>query len=304
MLSRLLPTVEAARTLPVRGTNAMRVGAVNGMRLSRCSAPLGSVPSARMFAAPAKASSGASEFKELLLPSDQFAQRHLGPSQDEVAEMCKLIGVKDLDDLMKQTIPDNVRSFRKLTELPDGKLGEAGALALLKSMVSKNVVAKNFIGMGYHGSHTPQTILRNVTENPGWYTAYTPYQAELSQGRCESLINFQTLVCELTGMEIANSSLLDEGTAAAEAMAMVARTVNAKKKNQFFVSENVHPQTIEVMRVRAEYFNLEFIVGDHHKTDFASMDALAGALVQYPDTHGTLNDFSGMAEQVHKTGAF
>merc|ERR1719326_2096196 len=169
-------------------------------------------------------------------------------------------------------------------------MGEAGALKMLKEMVSKNMVAKNFIGMGYHGSDIPSAILRNVLENPAWYTAYTPYQAEIAQGRMESLVNFQTLVTELTGMEAANASLLDEGTAAAEAMAMVARTVNTKTKNTFFVSDNVHPQTIDIMKTRAEYYGLKLIVGNLHEFDFTKK-RVAGALVQYPDTQGTLEDF-------------
>jgi len=216
--------------------------------------------------------------------------------------MCRIIGVRDLDDLIEQTIPAAVRRDLPL-DLPDGKLGEAGSLALIKSILAENVIAKNFIGMGYHGTIVPGTISRNLLENPGWYTAYTPYQAEISQGRLESLVNFQTLVCELTGMEVANASLLDEGSAAAEAMAMIARTVNSKVKNQFFVSEHVHPQSIEVMQTRAHYFGMELIIGDHRTTDFVNMPKLCGALVQYPDTSGKLNDFSGVASALHKNGA-
>merc|ERR1719410_990008 len=170
-------------------------------------------------------------------------------------------------------------------------------------MLSKNQPAKNFIGMGYHGSQVPNCILRNLTENAGWYTAYTPYQAEISQGRLESLLNFQTMVCELTGMECANASLLDEGTAAAEAMAMVARTVNSKAKNQFFISKDVHPQSLDVMRTRAHNFGMELVVADHRTTDFSSMTKLCGALVQYPDTTGLFQDFSGVASALHKNGA-
>lgn len=217
--------------------------------------------------------------------------------------MCKIIGVRDLDELMRATIPDAVRREQGL-DLPDGaNLGEAGALALLKSILSKNIVATNYIGMGYHGTQVPLCIARNLLENPGWYTAYTPYQAEISQGRLESIFNFQTLVCELTGMETSNASLLDEGTAAAEAMAMIARTVNSKKKNQFFVSENVHPQSIDILVTRARYFGIELVIGDHKTTDFSGMQALCGALVQYPDTSGRLEDYSTMADALHKNGA-
>jgi len=241
--------------------------------------------------------------QELFMPTDGFAQRHLGPLPQDVQEMCKVIGVKDLKDLMEQTIPASVRREQDM-DLPDGSLGESGSLELLKSMLSKNVIAKNYIGMGYHGSHLPGPILRNLLENPGWYTAYTPYQAEISQGRLESLVNFQTLVCELTGMEVANASLLDEGTAAAEAMAMIARAVNSKSKNQFFISESVHPQTIDCLKTRAHYFGMELVIGDHKKTDFASMDKLFGALVQYPDTAGRFDDYSGIAQALHKNGAY
>eukprot|EP00435_Cladocopium_sp_Y103_P008270 s2302_g2.t1 len=233
---------------------------------------------------------------DLFLPTDQFAQRHLGPLPADVQEMCKVIGVKDLNELMEKAIPATVRRDQPM-DLPDGQLGEAGSLALLKDMLSKNIVAKNFIGMGnlaqmcsndlnaewcYHGSHVPGPILRNLLENPGWYTAYTP--------------NYQTLVCELTGMEVANASLLDEGTAAAEAMAMIARAVNSKAKNQFFISDSVHPQSIDCMKTRAKYFGMELVIGDHTTTDFASMDKLCGALVQYPDTRGRFNKFEGIAD--------
>jgi len=243
----------------------------------------------------------ATNLKELFAATDQFTDRHLGPSLKEVEEMCKVIGVKDLDELMTQTIPADVR--RKVEGLPDGSIGEAGALDLAKSILSKNIVAKNFIGMGYHGSHVPGVISRNLLENPGWYTAYTPYQAEISQGRLESLVNYQTMVCELTGMEVANASLLDEGSAAAEAMTMVMRAVNSKTKNQFFLSEKVHPQSIDLIKVRAKYLGVELVIGDHKTTDFKSMNKLCGALVQYPDTEGVLFDYSGLADALHGNGA-
>jgi glycine dehydrogenase len=245
----------------------------------------------------------ATNMEKLFLPNDQFAPRHLGPSVQQTAEMCATLGVKDVDELMKQTIPANVLRDTKMEAVPDGTLGEAGSLDLLKKMVSNNIIAKNFIGMGYHGSMVPNCILRNLTENPGWYTAYTPYQAEISQGRMESLVNFQTMVAELTGMELSNSSLLDEGTAAAEAMAMIARTINSKTKNQFFVGDKVHPQTLEVMQTRAPYFGIDIVVGDWRATDFSAMPNLMGALVQYPDTTGAIDDFSSMADTLHKSKA-
>ncbi|CAE8695295.1 unnamed protein product [Polarella glacialis] len=240
--------------------------------------------------------------QDLLSPTDTFRERHLGPSPADVVKMCEVIGVKSIDELIDQTIPAQVRRHDTLV-LPDGKLGEAGSLKMIKEILSKNIQAKNFIGMGYHGTHTPGVILRNMLENPGWYTTYSPYQPEISQGRLESLINFQTLVCELTGMEVANSSLLDEGSAGAEAMAMIARTVNSKSKNQFFISDQVHPQSIDLMKVRAKYFGIELIIGDHATTDFASMTKLCGAMVQYPDTSGRLVDYSAMGEALHGNGA-
>merc|ERR1719191_935743 len=182
-------------------------------------------------------------------------------------------------------------------------MSETQALKQLKELLSKNIVGTNFIGQGYYGTITPGVINRNLLENPGWYTAYTPYQAEISQGRMESLVNFQTLVCELTGMEVANASLLDEATAAAEAMAMISRTVNSKAKNQFFVSKDVHPQTIDVMQTRARYFGMELVIGDHETTDFSSLPKLCGGLVQYPDTSGVLKDYTAVGDALHKNGA-
>jgi glycine dehydrogenase len=220
----------------------------------------------------------------------------------DVTEMCKVIGVKDLDDLIRLTIPANVRRDTEM-KLSDHNIGESGALALCKSILSKNIVAKNFLGMGYHASIVPGCISRNLLENPGWYTAYTPYQAEISQGRLESIFNFQTLVCELTGMEVSNASLLDEGTAGAEAMALVARAINSKTKNQYFVSTNVHPQSIEVMRVRAKYFGIDLVVGDHKTADFTAMPKLIGTMVQYPGTDGTFEDYRQIADAVHASGA-
>jgi len=236
------------------------------------------------------------------MANDQFTPRHLGPDLKQVDAMCAVIGVKDLNDLITQTIPKSVRREDGSIggTLPSGEQGEAASLAQLKELLSSNVIAKNFLGMGYHGSLVPGCVLRNLTENPGWYTAYTPYQAEIAQGRLESLVNFQTMVSELTGMECANASLLDEGTAAAEAMAMISRTVNSKTRNEFFVSDKVHPQTLEVMQTRADYFGMKLIVGDWRTADIASMDKLCGALVQYPDTTGTIEDFTTLAETLHK----
>eukprot|EP00928_Gymnodinium_smaydae_P009862 TRINITY_DN1368_c0_g1_i1.p1 TRINITY_DN1368_c0_g1~~TRINITY_DN1368_c0_g1_i1.p1 ORF type:complete len:1037 (-),score=291.27 TRINITY_DN1368_c0_g1_i1:67-3177(-) len=246
----------------------------------------------------------AEKLGELLKPTDLFAPRHLGPSAEEVKKMCEMIGVKDLEELMQQAMPPKIRGNGELKSYPDGdKLGEAGALALAKAMMSKNVVATNFLGMGYHGTHVPSAILRNLLENPGWYTPYTPYQAEASQGRLESIYNYQTLVAELTGMEVANASLLDEGTAAAEAMSMIMRAINNKTKNQFFVSSNVHPQSIAILQTRAKYLNMELVIGDHKSADFGGMKNLCGALLQYPGTDGVVEDFQDVADALHKNGA-
>mmetsp|Transcript_453 Transcript_453/g.1129 ORF Transcript_453/g.1129 Transcript_453/m.1129 type:complete len:1022 (+) Transcript_453:59-3124(+) len=310
MLSRLAPSGSAFRDAARAAGRAQRHGARSALALQQpLVARLKSTASSTTFSSGTSATSAvhatsggdASDVSDLLQPTDTFINRHLGPSPAAVEEMCRIIGVKDLDELIQQTIPAEVRRDVPL-DLPDGKIGEAGALQLIKSILAKNVIAKNFIGMGYNGTIVPGTIGRNLLENPGWYTAYTPYQAEISQGRLESLVNYQTLVCELTGMEVANASLLDEGTAAAEAMAMIARTVS-KNKTQFFVSQDVHQQSIDVMRTRAHYFGMELVVGDHRTTDFASMTKLCGALVQYPDTNGLLEDFSGLSGALHKNGA-
>eukprot|EP00929_Paragymnodinium_shiwhaense_P018128 TRINITY_DN1281_c0_g1_i4.p2 TRINITY_DN1281_c0_g1~~TRINITY_DN1281_c0_g1_i4.p2 ORF type:complete len:1012 (+),score=269.74 TRINITY_DN1281_c0_g1_i4:83-3118(+) len=302
MQRNMKPVFDAATSAALRrGLPAVQVLGANTAKLVGQSMALRQ-PS-RGLVAPLSASRSFSTTPDWLLPSDTFGPRHIGPSPKEAQEMCDFIGVSNVNQLMEEAIPSQVRRDTKLDLPPTEKLGEKGALELLKSMVAKNVVAKNYIGMGYHGTITPQVIMRNLTENPAWYTAYTPYQAEISQGRMESLVNFQTLVAELTGMECANASLLDEATAAAEAMAMVARTVNAKVKNQFFVSKTCHPQTIEVIQTRAPYLGIELIIGDHHTTDFASMKNLMGALVQYPDTTGKIEDFSAIGDALHKNGA-
>jgi len=261
-------------------------------------------PTARVagVAVRANASVSGAALEKLLQPNDQFAPRHLGPDLKQVEEMCKVIGTKDIESLMDETIPESVRQTVG-DALPSGTIGEAACLEELKAMLSKNIIGKNFLGMGYHGSQVPNCVLRNLTENPGWYTAYTPYQCEIAQGRLESLMNYQTLVSELTGMECANASLLDEGTAAAEAMAMISRTVNSKTRNEFFVSDKVHPQTLEVMQTRANHFGMKLIVGDWRAADIASMKNLCGALVQYPDTTGTVDDFTSLGDALHKMKA-
>src|SRR5437667_1777453 len=189
-----------------------------------------------------------------------FVDRHIGPSADEVAQMLRELGFENLDALIDATVPKNIRLDRPL-ELPKAK-SENEALAELRALASKNKVARNFIGAGYSDTITPPVIQRNILENPGWYTAYTPYQAEVAQGRLEALVNFQTMVTDLTALDIANASLLDEATAAAEAMALCHHAATDRSRNKFFVADNCHPQTIEVVRTRAKPLGLEIVTGD------------------------------------------
>jgi len=241
------------------------------------------------------------ETSKLLSPSDTFLNRHLGPSDSEVSEMLSYLELSDLEDLISQTVPANIRRKDSI-EMHEKTMSESQALEWIEELMKKNENLKNFIGMGYHGNITPTIIQRCVLENPEWYTAYTPYQAEISQGRLESLVNFQTMVANLTGMDVANAGLLDEGTAAAEAVAMVARSVSAKEKKKFFISDKVHPQTIDVVKTRANYQGIQIICGDLDTFDFSKKDLL-GAMVQYPDTTGRLRDYRPMAETFHDNGA-
>src|SRR5256884_409035 len=181
--------------------------------------------------------------------SDRFVQRHLGPNEQDIARMLETCGFKTLDALIDAAVPSQIRLSRSLN-LPASR-SEHGLLNELRKIASQNRIFRSFIGMGYHDCITPPVIQRNILENPGWYTQYTPYQAEISQGRLEALLNFQTLVTDLTGMEISNASLLDEATAAAEAMTMCHRLKSVDSNHAFFISENCHPQTIEVVRTRA-----------------------------------------------------
>jgi len=227
-----------------------------------------------------------------------FVKRHIGPSPDDIQQMLEVMGLATLDVLVDQTVPKAIRLTRPL------KLGaersEHAALAALKEIASKNQVFRSFIGMGYHDCITPPVILRNILENPGWYTAYTPYQPEIAQGRLEALLNFQTMIIELTGLEIANASLLDEATAAAEAMTMSYGLCKSKAK-AFFVSQACHPQTIEVVQTRARPLGIDVIVGDHQA--FVFEQAVFGVLLQYPASDGTIYDYRAFVEQAHAVGA-
>ena len=217
---------------------------------------------------------------------DEFIGRHIGPNEHAIAGMLASIGTASLSTLISETVPATIRLQRPL-DLPP-PMPEHAALAALKAIAAKNVVKKSLIGQGYYGTHTPPVILRNLFENPGWYTAYTPYQAEIAQGRLEALLNYQQMVCDLTGMEIANASLLDEATAAAEAMTM-ARRISKAKGNVFFVDEAAFAQTIDVIRTRAAYFGFELVFG---RPEEAAQYELFGALLQYPNARGEISDLT------------
>ncbi|WP_457611436.1 aminomethyl-transferring glycine dehydrogenase [Lutibacter sp.] len=226
------------------------------------------------------------------MKTDSFVLRHIGPQKNEVEEMVKTIGVNSIDDLIHKTIPTNIRLAKDLN-LPK-PLSEFKYLTHIQKLSNKNKLFKNYIGLGYHPTILPGVIQRNILENPGWYTSYTPYQAEISQGRLEALLNFQTMVMELTGMELANASLLDEGTAAAEAMLMLfnSRSRAQKKENaaKFFVSNEVLPQTIDILKTRAYPLGIELVFGNHQNFEFTS--AVFGALIQYPSKSGQIYDYS------------
>ncbi|WP_426664245.1 aminomethyl-transferring glycine dehydrogenase [Rhodanobacter aciditrophus] len=228
---------------------------------------------------------------------DAFIARHIGPNDAEIARMLRTVGHDSLESLTEAIVPAKIKSAAPLT-LPQA-MTEVDALAKIRAVADRNQVFRSFIGQGYYGTHTPNVILRNVLENPAWYTAYTPYQAEISQGRMEALINFQTMCAELTGMEIANASLLDEATAAAEAMTLAKRSAKSKS-DTFFVSKHVHPQTLEVLHTRAEPLGIKLHVGDD--AEAAGMDSF-GVLLQYPDTVGRIHDYRALADAAHARGA-
>lgn len=237
------------------------------------------------------------------MQGDRFVSRHLGPRFTDEAEMLTTIGVGSMDELIDQTIPASIRLNRELDV--DQALTEHEYLASLKAIGAKNKLYSNFIGMGYYGTLVPSVILRNVLENPGWYTAYTPYQAEIAQGRLEALLNFQTMTTDLTGMEIANASLLDEATAAAETMFMFynsrSRAATKAGVKKFFISENCFPQTIDVVKTRAIPVGIELVIGD--ETNFTFTEEFFGGIVQYPDGNGSINDYRAFVEQAHAVDA-
>ncbi|MCF8235105.1 MAG: aminomethyl-transferring glycine dehydrogenase [Bacteroidales bacterium] len=229
---------------------------------------------------------------------NNFIKRHNGPREKEVKQMLDTIGTSSLEQLIDETVPGSIRTEKEL-DLPEG-LNELEYINHLKNLAAKNKVLKSYIGLGYYNTTMPGVIQRNVLENPGWYTSYTPYQAEISQGRLEALLNFQTMIVEMTGMPLANASLLDEGTAAAEAMIMFfnARPRKLKKKgaNKFFVSEDMFPQTIDILKTRAESLEIELAIADH--INFDPDDMFFGAILQYPDQKGRIHDYLAFAEKI------
>jgi glycine dehydrogenase len=232
--------------------------------------------------------------------TDRFVDRHIGPSSEEIEQMLQLLGASSLEELVSETIPAAIRLEGAL-DLPNA-LSEYKLLERASELASRNERFRSFIGTGYNDTITPPAIQRGILENPGWYTQYTPYQAEISQGRLEALLNFQTMVSDLTGLEIANASLLDEGTAAAEAMMMLNRATKREDATVFFVSELCHPQTIEVVSARAQPIGVEVVVGDHRTFEFG--DRVFGALVQYPATDGGVFDYSDFCDRAHASGAY
>lgn len=227
--------------------------------------------------------------------SGEFIPRHIGPNEADQQHMLEAIGAPSLEALMQEVVPANIRMTREL-DLPAPR-AEADVLAEMKKIAAGNQVFRNYIGQGYYGTQTPNVILRNVLENPAWYTAYTPYQPEISQGRLEAILNYQTMVADLTGLDISNASLLDEGTAAAEAMTLARRASQAASK-VFFVSAHCHPQTIEVIRTRADGLDIDVVVGDELK----GVPDCFGLLVQYPHSLGTVADYRALTAQVHAQG--
>jgi len=236
------------------------------------------------------------------MTSPQFIYRHLGPRPEEISKMTALLGLSSLDELIDKTVPSDIR-MQKPLELPDG-ISEYEYYNRLRDIARKNKLYKSYIGMGYYGTVLPAVIQRNVLENPSWYTSYTPYQAEISQGRLEALLNYQTVITELTGMELANASLLDEGTAAAEAMIMM---VNARSKeavksglNVFFADEGLFPQTLDVLKTRAEALGIRLVTGSCE--NFSEEKGVFGLMVQYPDQKGQVRDYRRLVETAHASG--
>ena len=236
---------------------------------------------------------------------DKFMDRHIGVTNPaDLAEMLKVIGVESVDELISQVIPDSIR-LKKPLALPAEGMSEYGFAEHITALAAKNRTARSFIGMGYYPTAVPAVVSRNVFENPAWYTSYTPYQAEISQGRLEALLNFQTAVISLTGMQIANCSLLDEATAAAEAMLMMfalrSREAVKQGRNRLFVDKQIFPQTLDVLLTRSEPFGIELIIDDYDTYEFSGNEF--GAVVQYPAANGEVRDYAAFAARAHEAGA-
>src|ERR1700746_3251551 len=237
------------------------------------------------------------QMREPTIDIDSFARRHIGPNEEEVRAMLHEVGFDSLGALTEATVPKDIRLERELN-LPEAK-SEAEALAELRAIAGKNKVTRSFIGTGYYDCITPPVIQRNIFENPGWYTAYTPYQAEIAQGRLEALLNFQQMIMDLTALDIANASLLDEATAAAEAMSVCHAAVPNRKT--FFIADNCHPQTIAVVQTRAKPLGIHIKIGDYSLFKFDS--TVFGALLQYPATDGAIYDYAEFIPKAHHAGA-
>src|SRR5213593_865470 len=243
--------------------------------------------------------------QQILSPSDTFVHRHIGPTDADIQEMLATLGFQSLDALLSATVPDDIRLRAPLALGPHR--GEYDVLADLRSLHDRNKIFRSFLGMGYHDCPTPPVIQRNILENPGWYTQYTPYQPEIAQGRLEALLNFQTLVADLTGLPLANASLLDEATAAAEAMAMCRSIAHKDQdrssgKDRFFVAEDCHPQTIAVLRTRAHPLGIALQIGRTDQIDLSDRQ-LFGVLLQYPTTDGVAREYSDLVTRAHAEGA-
>src|SRR5471032_208046 len=231
-------------------------------------------------------------------PLDTFARRHIGPQPEEVAAMLELLGYASLDDLADAVVPPAIR-LRRALDLPPAK-GEREALEVLRAIMDQNKVFRSFIGQGYYDTITPPVIARNILENPGWYTAYTPYQAEIAQGRLEALLNYQTMVSDLTALPIANASLLDEGTAAAEAVTM-AHGIAGDGKDTVLIDSDCHPQTIDVVSARSAARGMTVIVGEAARFDVNA--GVCAVLIQYPASDGAVRDHRALAATAHAAGA-
>ncbi|GBG68774.1 Glycine decarboxlase P-protein (GDC-P) [Chara braunii] len=294
----LAPAAAAARAGPAEARRAMSTAASRGLLravVARSSA-FGSAQVRCAFAASRRISA------EALKPLDTFPRRHISPTAEDQAAMAKTCGFDSVDALVDATVPPSIR-LEKSLDLGKYTTGfaESEMLENFKAMASKNEVKRSFIGMGYYNTFTPTVILRNILENPGWYTQYTPYQAEIAQGRLESLLNYQTMVSDLTGLPMANASLLDEATAAAEAMGMCSNIVRGKRK-KFFIASNCHPQTIAVCETRADGLGMEVVVGNPAEIDYSGKD-YCGILLQYPGTDGAIEDYESVIKVAHDNNA-